>query len=211
MKAAADLRGLKSLTEVARLMDVSTQTLKNWESRGVSRDGMLRAERYIGCPSNWVQTGIGEMHPLVQNVTKAIPRRTVPIVSWVAAGSWHEVEDMYEPGFADDWFDCFDSQPSDNAFALIVEGDSMKNPHPDGLSFPPGTVIVVDPNRAATAGDYVVAKDVATQKATFKKLMHDAGRWFLQPLNPAFPTLEIDDPDIRVIGRVVEYRIGGKL
>jgi len=87
----------------------------------------------------------------------------------------------------------------------------MTNPYPGELSFPDGTVIIVDPGRAVGAGDYVVAKDVATQQATFKRLAHDGGRWYLKPLNPTYPTIEIDDPSVRVIGRVIEYRMGGKL
>jgi len=118
---------------------------------------------------------------------------------------------MFEPGQADEWEDVYETTPSENAFALRVEGDSMTSPYPGELSFPSGTIIVVDPSRSADAGDFVVAKDVATQKATFKKMVHDAGRWFLKPLNTAYPTLEIDDPAIRVIGRVIEFRTGGKL
>jgi SOS-response transcriptional repressor LexA len=157
------------------------------------------------------QTGDGHTAHGLQNVTPIAPRKKVPVISWVAAGAWSEVEDMYLPGEAERWADVYESDPSGNAFALVVEGDSMKSPYPDGLTFLPGTIIVVDPNRSASAGDFVVAKDVMTQKATFKKLVYDAGRWFLKPLNPAYPTIEIDDPAIRVIGRVIEYRNGGKL
>lgn len=82
---------------------------------------------------------------------------------------------------------------------------------PGDTSFPPGTIIIVDPNRSAGAGDFVIAKDVVTDKATFKKLVHDAGRWYLRPLNPIYPTMEIDDPALRIIGKVVEFNIRGKL
>ena len=80
-----------------------------------------------------------------------------------------------------------------------------------GVSFPEGTIIIVDPERAPKAGDYVVAKDVIHQKATFKKLTTDGSAWYLKPLNPAYPTKEIDDPAMRVIGVVIEYQTGGKL
>lgn len=148
----------------------------------------------------------------LQNVTPIAPRKKVPVISWVAAGAWSEVEDMYLPGEADRWEYAFHSDPSPNAFALEVEGDSMTSQIPgDRLTFPPGTVIIVDPNVGANAGDFVVAKDVSTGKATFKKLAYDSGRWFLRPLHPGYPTLEIDDPAIRVIGKVIEYFNGGKL
>lgn len=181
--------------------------------RGVTNRpiGLLALANALQCDPYWLETGRGQKTPSVSNVTPAKVRTRVPLISWVAAGGWGEVEDMFEPGVADKWEDVFESEPSGNAFALRVDGDSMKSPHPGELSFPNGTVIVVDPNRSANAGDYVVAKDVVTQKATFKKLMHDAGRWYLLPLNNAYPTIEIDDPAIRVIGKVIEYRLGGKL
>ena len=42
---------------------------------------------------------------------------------------------------------------ADPSFMLRVEGDSMTSPYPGEQSFPAGTIIVVDPTRAAHAGD----------------------------------------------------------
>lgn len=148
---------------------------------------------------------------VTDNVRPATTRGRVPVISWVAAGNLGEITDMYQPGEAEHWHDVHDTQPGSHAFALVVEGDSMTSPHPGERSFPEGTIIVVDPDRGYSAGDYVIAKDVNTQRATFKKLAQDGGRWFLKPLNPSYPTIEIDDPAVRVIGRVIEFRYGGKL
>lgn len=142
--------------------------------------------------------------PDASNVYEITPRRRVPIVSWVAAGNLEDIVDNHHPGEADEWVDVYDTLPSESAFALRVKNDSMTSPHPGERSFPEGTVIVVDPLRGSNAGDFVIAKDVVGQKATFKKLITDGGRWFLKPLNPAYPTVEIDDPALRVIGRVIE-------
>lgn len=88
----------------------------------------------------------------------------------------------------------------------------MTNPDPEALySFPEGTILLVDPNRSVDPGDFVIAKDVSTQQATFKRLAYDGGHWYLRPLNPNFKTVEIDDPKVRVIGRVVEFQRRGKL
>jgi SOS-response transcriptional repressor LexA len=150
-------------------------------------------------------------HAAAGNVTEVEPRRRVPLISWVQAGDFEDVHDWLQPGEALDWVDVYDTVPSDPSFALRVNGDSMTSPHSGELSFPEGTIIVVDPTRGGDAGDYVVAKDVLTQKATFKRLTTDGARWFLKPLNPAYPTIEIDDPALRVIGRVIEYQVRGKL
>lgn len=145
------------------------------------------------------------------NVRPIESRARVPQISWVQAGSLSEVQDLFQPGEADKWEDAFYSNPSRHAFALLVDGESMISPYPTEKSFPPGTILIVDPDHESWAGDFVIAKDVSTQQATFKKLVHDGGRWFLKPLNPSYPTIEIDDPSLRVIGKVIEYRNGGKL
>lgn len=139
----------------------------------------------------------------------ALREATVPLISWVKAGSWAEVNDPYEPGEAMLWIAPQTKIVSPHTFALRVEGDSMTSP--TGATFPEGCIIIVDPDRAAKAGDYVVAKDVATQKATFKRLTTDGNRWYLKPLNPAYPAIEIDDPSMRVIGVAIEWQTGGKL
>ena len=93
------------------------------------------------------------------------------------------------------------------SFALKVEGDSMVNPLLGGVSFPPGAIIIVDPSQPVKAGDFVVATDPRSGEATLKQLVSDAGRWFLKPLNPAYPTTEIGGPVTPVIGRVVELQL----
>lgn len=165
--------------------------------------------------ANWEQRlkmPVGTLvQPNLANVERAPVMRRVPVISWVQAGMWGDVVDNFHPGEADEWAAAVNSMPSKHAFALRVVGDSMTNPLPTGRTFPEGTIIIVDPGRAAGPGDFVIAKDVQTQQATFKQLTTDGGRWFLRPLNPAYPTIEIDDPDMRVIGRVIEYQMSGKL
>lgn len=221
----------KERKELGQALEISVQAVGDairGKTKAFTAENNAKAAAFLRVNAHWLATGEGDMletenhviHKVgdgaagtyrLQNVTSAAPRRSVPLISWVNAGAFAEVEDMYRPGEADQWVEAYDSQPSDNAFALKVEGDSMTSPHPGDLSFPAGTVLIVDPNRSATAGDYVIAKDVLTQQATFKKLTHDGGRWYLKPLNPAYPVVQIDDPAVRVIGRVIEYRIGGKL
>lgn len=206
MKQADFARALKrSESAVTFWLDGQTKSLKGETAH--------RIEALTGYSATWLISGKGpkKITQTWENVTPAAQRSKVPLISDVQAGSLKDIVDMYEPGVAEDWIDVYESSPSHHAFALRVSGDSMTSPYPGERSFPPGTILIVDPERHASAGDYVVAKDTQTQRATFKKLVQDAGRWFLKPLNPAYPTIEIDDPSVRVIGRVIEYRIGEKL
>lgn len=40
-------------------LEISSATLTNWKSRGVSKEGAIKAEREFGCSVNWVLTGEG--------------------------------------------------------------------------------------------------------------------------------------------------------
>jgi DNA-binding transcriptional regulator YiaG len=60
-QAAKELLRITGQSAVARILNASPQTLKNWESRGVSKAGMLDAERLIGCSATWIETGHGRM------------------------------------------------------------------------------------------------------------------------------------------------------
>lgn len=199
---------------IAKAAGKSAAAVSQWlsgETKEIKADSAAGIQAVTGFSAVWIATGKGPKMAAVSNVDEVRATRRVPLISWVQAGSWSDVQDNFAAGDADHWEEAFSTTPGDNAFALVVRGESMTNPYPGELSFPDGTVIIVDPGRAVGAGDYVVAKDVATQQATFKRLAHDGGRWYLKPLNPTYPTIEIDDPSVRVIGRVIEYRMGGKL
>jgi len=216
LMAFEKIDGYKEPGKVAQYLGESAATITNWKSRGLSKPGILKVNKLLGIDPRWLENGVGEMVPSgakaeAPNVVPAEPRVRVPIINWVQAGNWAEIEPHFDLSEAENWHDIYNGRPGRHAFALVVEGDSMVSPYPGDRSFPPGTVLVVDPDRGACAGDYVVAKDVSTQQATFKRLAHDAGRWYLKPLNPSYPTIEIDDPAMRVIGRVIEFSISGTL
>lgn len=48
-------------TTLARILNVSPQTMSNWESRGLSLDGMIDAQKHIGCSAVWLRSGEGPM------------------------------------------------------------------------------------------------------------------------------------------------------
>lgn len=210
IKAARKQAGLTQV-QLAKAIGISQGTLSEMENDGMSSTYTVQIAAVCGVSAQWLATGDGSMKASSKNVTEARLRGKVPVISWVQAGAFEGVEDVFHPGEAEEFEDVYEASVSGNAFALRVEGDSMVSPHTGERSFPPGTILIVDPNKTASAGDYVIAKDVLTQKATFKKLAHDGGRWYLKPLNPAYPTIEIDNPSLRIIAKVVEFSLRGRL
>lgn len=206
-----------SQADLARACGVKAPSVSGWlsgKSKFLRGENLLRAAAALGVSQYWLATGEGEMKPSNANVKMSgvyiadMTKCMVPVISSIRAGTWGEINDHL--GESAEKFPVREANVGPNAFALRVEGDSMTSSE-SGLTFPEGTVLIVDPDRAAKAGDYVVAKDVDTQKATFKRLTTDGARWYLKPLNRDYRPIEIDDPAVRVIGVVVEYWMGGKI
>ncbi|MDT3718466.1 S24 family peptidase [Pseudomonas oryzihabitans] len=125
-----------------------------------------------------------------------------PVISMIAAGEWAEAVESHPVGFGDEYLST-DYEGSGMCFWAKVKGDSMTSNY--GPSFPDGSYVLVDTGLAATPGALVVAKRVQDGEATFKRLVEDAGRQYLRPLNPAFEMLPIDE-ETRIIGVVKEMR-----
>lgn len=55
--AAKEIKKIEGQSAVARLLNELPQTLKNWESRGISKGGAIKAQEVIGCNANWLTEG----------------------------------------------------------------------------------------------------------------------------------------------------------
>lgn len=65
-QAAYELKGIRGQTALAFALNESPQTLSNWESRGISSNGLLSAQEKIGCNAIWVRDGVGTMRFAVE-------------------------------------------------------------------------------------------------------------------------------------------------
>lgn len=65
-KLALEKKDLRTPTAVARYLQISQQTLKNWESRGISKEGALKVQSALGLDSNQL---------LALNITDGQPER----------------------------------------------------------------------------------------------------------------------------------------
>lgn len=154
---------------------------------GISEAELLRGKRSLARDVLALmedETGLGE-HGHV---------RRVPIVSWVAASQFGGTDDPYPVGGNEDFTYVVNVGP--RCFALRVQGPSMEP------RFFDGDLVVVDSERQAKPGDFVVVARDEGQDATFKQLtMVDGARW-LKPLNPQFPAF-VFPRDGRICGVVV--------
>lgn len=73
--------------------------------------------------------------------------------------------------------------------------------------FTEGMRILVKPEGFdLVSGKFYIAKLLSTGETTFKQYIRDGGMGFLQPLNNAFPVLQITD-NVQIIGQVVDGKL----
>jgi SOS-response transcriptional repressor LexA len=154
----------------------------------------------------WLQFGTHSESKLnkkigAKNENKEENKNRIPLLSWEQVsefiGSTKIAEHMvkeYLPRFYAD---------QSRWYALRIKGDAMTSPLGNSRSFHEGDVIIVDPEKNATHGNYVIALLPNSKEATFKQYVIDGGVKYLKPLNPQYPITKIDD-SAHICGVVVK-------
>lgn len=163
---------------VAKLMNVSPQTVNNWEERGVSKEGMILFQDITGCMVSWLATGTGQKYDNRNTERAPTLSHGVPVLTWIQAGKFSEV--ISNPPEDAERIPC-PCKLSDMAYALRVRGISMEPKYSDG------DVIFVDPAREARHGSNVIVRMENDNEAVFKQLVVEGEHKFLRPLNPEWP------------------------
>lgn len=183
------------------------------EARGIGEDLARDIEKKLGLRPHWLDEfdkfPNDSAHENTEEYSDALtfvrsmysnddkppdPRHygTIPVISWVQAGVFCSSPDLFQVGDAEDWVPAI-RRFGPHTYALRVKGDSMISENPGEKSYPEGTIIYVDPDKAVTNGCRVVARIHDIGEATFKKYSEDAGKRFLIPLNKDYPTIVMDE------------------
>jgi phage repressor protein C with HTH and peptisase S24 domain len=221
-RAAKELKGIGNKAELARALNQSFQTVKNWEKRGMSKAGMLNAQAELGCSATWLETGEGSMtvagdvpDPLrglppgtfrpVVVVDENDPRVTViPKVRLrLTAGiSGFEIEsELEEPSTSTVptyWMNerGFKKQ---HLIAIDVRGESMEP------TFYAGDTVVLNTADKVPVDGGVFAINYEGEPIV-KRMTRDAGEWWLTSDNAdqrRFPRKLCQGDGCIIIGRVV--------
>ena len=202
--------------ELGRRSGVSQPTIHriiSGESLNPRFSNVEKIARALRVNSTWLLTGAGDPDLTTLDLAELLAEATsnvepgpdikgsVPLISWVQAGTWCEISDVRNLDDVDVWLPCAVSH-SRETYALRVRGLSMFNPH-ERRSFRDGDIIFVDPMRDAENGSLVVAKLGDTDEATFKQLVIEGRHRFLRPLNPQWPDPVIQMPEDAFICGVV--------
>lgn len=197
--------------ELARQANVTQPTIHRiitGESKAPKRENIEKIAKALRVSSKWLWDG-GPRPDLANqfdaNVEMALqPTRSFlyPEISWVQAGSAREAVEMSNIALCPQH--SSDVWAGEDAFWLRVSGNSMTSS--SGSSFPEGFLILVAPDIEPRQGQFVVARMIDSNEATFKQLVRDAGELYLKPLNPSYPTKPVDDT-WEIVGTVVDGKM----
>ncbi len=195
-----------SQQQLADRSGVSQVTIQHLESgRNRTSKKLVDIARALGVSAEWLLNGgpspTRAERTFDSNVSLAPqPRRSFeyPEISWVQAGAAKEA--VQELNLADCERHSSEAWAGENGFWLRVVGPSMTPVFQEGM------VILVAPDVEPENGQYVVARMIDTDEATFKQFIRDSGRFYLKPLNPAFPTTPMDDT-WEIVGTVIDGKL----
>ena len=175
-------RGLKK-TDVWKGAGVSSGAYSQWMSGGtVKGETLIKLAKLFNVNPDWLATGKGEKES--SNISSAPDiKGHVPVISWVQAGDWMEVIDHLSPGDGERVETTYKARP--HTYALRVKGDSMEP------RFPEGAILIVEPDESPEPGKFVIVRQNGDTEATFKQLIKDGGQFYLKPLNPRYPIMEM--------------------
>ena len=181
------------------LVGVSATSLTYWERDEIEpkNKNLAALARALDCAPDFLLFGA----TFGGDVSFVTINARVPLISWDKLSNYIEGEVMEGDDEAEDWIYC-PVQCAKSTFALRVRGDHMESPYPGKKSYLDGQIIFVDPTAEVKNGSRVISRRLDSTEATFKEYFEDDGKKYLKPINPQYPTVEINNETI-IIGVVI--------
>lgn len=184
--------------EIANRAAIKPETL-----RKIAGGYQLASKRILSSLLNVEATVKANPQPVVSVddgvIIEQRPIRLVPVISWAAAGNAQDYSDMAEQIDQKVETTCRD----ENAFALIIEGDSMEP------RYMAGDIVIFAPGSEPRNGTVVVARLIDGHGVLFKKFKRtgEEGKTIiLESLNPHYKAKTYPESAFRFIYPAVELR-----
>lgn len=225
-EAADALAGLKTQAEIARALNQSQQTVNNWEARGISKAGLLRAQSAIGCSATWLETGAPPMalaaagapvfgpgqagidadHPFlvdargvrVGDEPDTVPIRRVTLKLHAGVTGFETEPDLEDGGVLHMPRAVIDAHElvPHQLLAIRVRGQSM-----EPMMFEDDVVVVNTADKTPVSREIYAVN--FNGEALVKQLVRRNNEWFLHSVNPEFGPVNVRSGQCSIVGRVV--------
>ena len=189
--ALQQVRGIGEIegpSDVARAMNVTPNVITNWQTRGVSRDGMAAAEERHNIRALYLRTGVEPMFTTGTSRSKSEVMPGVPVIGEARLGDrgYYEVQEFAK---GSDGYLRIEREPGD--YALRCFGDSMRP------TIKPGQYVVVKTRRKPKRRDTVVCETKDGRRMI--KILNDEyddGLVELTSINEDFKPITLDRSEI---------------
>lgn len=195
--------------ELARFSDVSRANVGLWvngPTKELEGSKLVKAAEFLRVNSKWLagENVVMSATPLDNNINLnekiSLEGRPIPVISWIAAGSFSPTETVIKDAEIEEWLPP-NKKCGPNGYGLVVTGVSMSP------KFEIGDKIYVNPDVQTfdlQTDDLVIVSCAGDTEATFKCLIIEGGNKYLKPLNPNWPEQIIKlTEDCRLVGKVV--------
>jgi len=183
-------RGIANAAELSRMTGLTQVAIRNY-MRGIkvpNAQALIKLARALSTTSDYLLSGSPNR-----------PDR-IPLLTRIPGGDpveWSDGE--YPAGFGEEFIDRGDVTDS-NAFALIVDGDSM-SPRINS-----GDIVIISPNTTVTNRS-IAAVAFGNGERTLKTVIFlGDGKVLLKPENEKYEPVLLDQKDIIFTWKVVERR-----
>lgn len=149
----------------------------------------------LGTTIEWLSSGRGD-GPSTENIKRTITVPEIPVLTYSDSIFTKENKATFSK------FIPAPPSVSSEAFAYEIVGNSMASS--GSVSFPDGTIVIIDPQKEPCDMDFILAYNDGF--GAFKQLIFDQGDWYLTSLNPDFPPYMIEDQS-SIIGVAVQAQI----
>ena len=200
---------------LARVCGISYAAVSQWfngRTSSIKHENLLAIARAFNSTVDWLISGDGEMiagPELELDGDRATPKgknpitlTSIPLITWISAGLRSRSDT-----FIADPTEVMMPSPDKigpRSFALVVEGDAMRNANPNEDSYPNNTIIFVDPDLNPVVGSPVLVAQKDKETPIFRIYTRDGGQDILKPLNPQFPIIDMKEGD-EICGVVCGY------
>ena len=176
---------VENFLDLQRALDISSATLSNWKTRGVSQKGAMEAEARLRVPAAWVQ------HGLLQGPTLGSdwPSNTgaLPLIAMDSTAGRYILTPVNTP------WEALMQGPLNTEFQTTMPDASMA---PD---VPSGARIILITGVEAKPGDFVLIADAQGNVYLREYKQTTPSNWEAHARNPAFLPLHSQRDGLRVL------------
>ena len=183
-------RGIVNAAELSRMTGLTQVAIRNY-MRGIkvpNAQALVKLSRSLNTTADYLLTG-----------SPTRPDR-IPLLSKIPGGPPIEGSDGdYPAGFGEEYVDRGDVTDP-NAFALIVEGNSM-SPRINS-----GDIVIISPNTPIHSRSIAAVYTTKNGHTLKRVIFLDNGKVLLQPENEIHDPIVLENDEVKIIGRVIERR-----